>query len=121
VHTGGQDCVLCVVGLGPRLDVPDRLVLPAAVEVAALRTAVEATTNVARHASASRVTMSIHATDDVLTVEVTDDGAAASPWQPGVGLTAMRERAEELGGSLTAGPTAGGGRVVATYPLMRPR
>ena len=53
-------------------------------------------------------------------------GAARSPttagrpgdWQPGVGLTAMRERAAELGGTLSAGPAAGGGRVRrCTLPL----
>ena len=34
----------------------------------------------------------------------TDDGRSAAAWTPGVGLTAMRERAEELGGSLTRRP-----------------
>jgi len=52
-----------------------------------------------------------------LELEVTDDGRSAGDWQPGVGLTAMRERAAELGGTLSAGPAAGGGRVRATYPL----
>lgn len=101
------------------LDVPDDLTLPAAVEVAALRAVVEATTNVVRHGRASAVSVSIHATEAALTIAVSDDGAPSEAWQPGVGLTSMRERAEELGGTVTAGPTGSGGHVVVTYPLGR--
>ena len=38
-------------------------------------------------------------------------------WRPGVGLSSMRERAAELGGTLEAGPGPGGGRVAALLPL----
>ena len=38
-------------------------------------------------------------------------------WHAGVGLTSMRERAAQVGGSLTAGPTPAGGRVEALLPL----
>jgi signal transduction histidine kinase len=55
-----------------------------------------------------------------LTVEVTDDGlgaAATAPETPGHGLAGMRERAATVGGSVTAGPRAGGGfRVEAHLP-----
>jgi hypothetical protein len=41
-----------------------------------------------------------------------------SAWDAGVGLTSMRERAAELGGSCEAGPgPGGGGRVTASLPL----
>jgi two-component system NarL family sensor kinase len=40
--------------------------------------------------------------------------------QPGVGLSAMVERAAEVGGWCTAGPTADGGRVDAVLPLQVP-
>ena len=40
-------------------------------------------------------------------------------WCAGVGLSSMRERAEELGGLLTAAPSPDGGRVLARLPLMR--
>ena len=94
--------------------------LPAAVEVAAYRIATEALTNVARHAQASRVRLVLRCAAD-LEVEVTDDGPGKSNgagWQPGVGLTSMAERAAELGGSCSAGPTlAGGGTVRAALPL----
>lgn len=94
--------------------------LPAAVEVAAYRIAVEALTNAARHAPQARVRAVVEVRDQDLVVQVTD--ATGSPegvaeWRPGVGVTSMRERAEELGGSLTAGPTADGGRVRAVLPL----
>ena len=47
-----------------------------------------------------------------LEVSVTDDGSADGPWTPGVGLTAMRERAAELGGASRPGRrrAAGGSR-----------
>lgn len=90
--------------------------LPAAVEVAAYRIAVEALTNAVRHAEASRVEVRI-AVNGHLEITVNDDGPAAPSWQPGVGLTSMRERAAELGGSVDAGPGAAGGRVRARLPL----
>lgn len=51
------------------------------------------------------------------TTDVRDDGAGAGPWQAGVGLLAMRVRAAELGGTLTAGPGPDGGTVRACFPL----
>jgi signal transduction histidine kinase len=92
--------------------------LPAAVEVATYRIAVEAISNVVRH-SAARTCRVRLGTDDggQLVIEVCDDGAGAGPWTAGVGLLAMRERAAEVGATLTAGPTAQGGRVRACFPL----
>jgi two-component system NarL family sensor kinase len=108
------------------LEAPSRLrLLPAAVEVAAYRIAVEAITNVVRHSAAQHACVRLAAeSDDHLRVTVTDDGgsdgAAAGQWQPGVGLSAMVERAAEVGGWCTAGPTADGGRVDAVLPLQVP-
>ena len=101
------------------LVVPDELpTLSAAVEVAAYRIVVEALTNAARHAGSVHVTASLRVEDDTLRLEVDDHGGpSATPWTPGVGLASMRERATELGGTLTAGPTADGGRVSAALPL----
>jgi signal transduction histidine kinase len=92
---------------------------PAAVEVAAYRVAVEALTNVVRHGGARSCTIRFSAPQTgVLQVEVADDGPGREPWRAGVGLTAMRERVEELGGSLAFGPQpAGGARVVARLPF----
>jgi signal transduction histidine kinase len=95
-------------------ELPD---LPAAVEVAAFRTAVEAIANAVRHGDARRCSVRLATSGAQLVLEVTDDGRSAGEWRPGVGLTAMRERAEELGGTLAAGPSAAGGLVAARFPL----
>ncbi|MEU6147105.1 histidine kinase [Streptomyces sp. NPDC047081] len=104
------------VPLQVRIRAPERLpALPAAVEVAAYRIAVEALTNAARHARASKVDLRIEIGDG-LRLEVCDDGrptAEETEWQPGVGITSMQERAAELGGRCVAGQ----GRVTATLPL----
>ncbi len=98
--------------------------LSAAVEVAAYRITQEALTNVLRHAGARRctVTLAHDALAALLTIEVIDDGAGLSPGAPaGVGLTSMRARAEELGGTCgVAARTARGTRVWATLPCPPP-
>jgi len=102
---------------------PDPLpTLPAAVEVAAYRIAREALTNVVRHAGASRCTVRLEATGSQLSITVTDDGTGLEqPVRAGVGLTSMRERAEELGGTFQAVPaTPTGTRVHATLPITAP-
>jgi len=104
-------------GLTLDLRFPDELTLPSAVEVAAFRTVVEAITNVVRHSTAQTVSIAIEHDRDDLTVTVTDDGDDTSPWRAGVGLTTMRERAEELGGTFHAGSTANGATIRATFPL----
>jgi two-component system, NarL family, sensor kinase len=92
--------------------------LPAAVEVAVFRIAVEAVTNTVRHGRARHCWVRIASAEDDLVLQVTDDGQSDRPWTPGVGLTAMRERTDELGGTLEAGPTSSGGAgVVARFPL----
>lgn len=100
-----------------RVEAPPTLPeLPAAVEVAAYRIAAEALTNVVRHSRADTALVRLSCTDQ-LEVDVTDDGPPNGAWTPGVGLLAMRERAQELGGRLSAGPSGGGGRVWARLPL----
>lgn len=74
--------------------------LPAAVEAAAYRIAVEAVTNVARHAQATQCRVQLTMTDGSLALDVTDDGRGLpGDFTAGVGISAMRERAAELGGS----------------------
>jgi signal transduction histidine kinase len=99
----------------------DLFPLPAAVEVAAYRIIQEAMTNVARHAHARtcRVRLSVDPAGGVLALEVTDDGVGmAEGRRAGVGLSSMRERAEELGGTLVVEPgSEGGTRVLARLPV----
>ncbi|MGK2875527.1 MAG: sensor histidine kinase [Nocardioides sp.] len=78
--------------------------LPAAVEVAAYRIVTEALTNSARHSGADRAWVIFEADEAGLHLEVSDSGASAQPWKPGIGMRSMRERAQELGGGLTFGP-----------------
>ena len=95
--------------------------LPAAVEVACYRIAQEAIANAARHSGASscRLNLSLDEADGMLQLEVADNGTGISEDRSaGVGMSSMRERAEELGGTLTVGVLPGGGtRVLARLPL----
>jgi signal transduction histidine kinase len=89
--------------------------------LAIFRTAQEALTNVRRHADASAVAVHLSYLGDGGAELVVEDrgrprAAAASG---GYGLTGIRERAELLGGSLEAGPVAGGFRVRLRVPAER--
>jgi len=108
-------------GLAVTLQAPPALpVLPAAVEVAAYRIITEALANVARHAHASRASVTVSVADGFC-LEVRDDGTVSTVngdgWRPGVGLESMAERVAEVGGTLQAGPTPTGGRVHASLPM----
>lgn len=88
--------------------------LPAATESVAYRITVEALTNAIRHSGASAVSVTVTHDRRALTIEVIDDGVGGT-WLPGTGLTAMREHAEAVGGSVTASD----GRVRALLPTRR--
>lgn len=100
------------------IDVDSLPALPAAVEVALFRIAMEGVTNVVRHAGARACRVTLRAADEGACIEVIDDGASDLPWAPGVGTIAMRERVAELGGTLEMGPTRQGGRLRATFPIV---
>ena len=93
--------------------------LPAAVEIAAYRIAVEALTNAARHSQAQRCEVIVEVSATEVRVTVSDDGIGLDPARPPhVGLWSMRERAAEVGGRCAVTSRAGGGTVVrATLPL----
>jgi two-component system, NarL family, sensor kinase len=106
--------------LDVRVEAAELPPLPAAVEVAAYRITVEAMTNSARHARCAHVRVGLKLTNETLLIDVTDDGRGDGPnreWTPGSGTESMRERAEQLGGTFTAGPTPQGGRVLAKLPI----
>jgi signal transduction histidine kinase len=105
-------------GLDIAVEAPDHVdELPAAVEVAAYRIATEAVTNAARHAGARCCTVRI-SLNGALELEVSDDGTGMGEnWTPGVGVTSIRERAAELGGTCTVGSAGGGTVVRARLPL----
>jgi signal transduction histidine kinase len=93
--------------------------LPAEVEEALLRVGQEALANVRKHAAASRVTVTLSYLDDVVTLDVHDDGvgfdqaATAAAAGGGLGLRAMAERVAALGGSLAVESTLGEGTTIA--------
>jgi signal transduction histidine kinase len=96
--------------------------LPAAVEVACYRIAQEATTNVSRHSRARHCTIRLRVDEitNELMLEVEDDGVGMPEGRrAGVGMSSMRERAEELGGTLAleSPATDVGTRVLARLPL----
>jgi signal transduction histidine kinase len=111
-HTAAR-CAVTVTGTPNELAPEARLAL--------YRTAQEALTNVRRHSAADRVTMRLDHRGDGTTLVVQDHGPGApvtvgpSPGG-GYGLTGMRERAELLGGRLTAAPTNDGFRVELWVP-----
>ena len=108
LSTGGDRQVACDV-LAPDPMPP----LPAAVEVAVFRIAQEALTNLARHAEARTASVLI-TIDGALRLEIRDDGRGLpADRRAGVGLTSMRERTAELGGSFEIDSAPNGGTTVS--------
>jgi signal transduction histidine kinase len=124
----------------------DPVGLHAEIEVTLLRVAQEALANVAKHASATRVGITLSYMADVVTLDVRDDGAGfwpADPERPGAvrdaglagvaaarpgdgdgrnggfGLTAMRQRVQRVAGTLAIESEPGTGTAVsATVPAI---
>jgi len=93
--------------------------LPAAVEVAAYRIALEAFTNIINHAQATTCHIEVKREIRSLLLQVSDNGIGLTDgYRAGVGLTSMRERAAELGGDCTVeNISSGGTRVCARLPI----
>nr|WP_092530386.1 sensor histidine kinase [Amycolatopsis arida] len=118
-------------GLPVRLDVDGDLGdLPAGVSLGIYRIVQESLTNTLKHAGRdAATTVRVCRRDDVVEVDVSDDGAGraralvpegATAVPGGNGLIGMRERANVLGGTLDVGPAPGGGwRVRASLPLVK--
>jgi two-component system, NarL family, sensor kinase len=105
--------------VGVAVSAPDTLpALSAAVEVAVYRIVTEALTNIARHTTSPTATVALEPAESDLVVVITDTGGPAIAWRPGVGVNSMRERAAEVGGTLTTRATFTGGRVEARLPLL---
>jgi signal transduction histidine kinase len=87
-------------------------------QVATYHIASEAVVNAHRHASSSRCVVAVSGRPDgSLRLVVSDDGRGISHDAPdGIGLTSMRERAEELGGTFAVERQAVGTRVSVTLP-----
>ncbi|MFY1693196.1 sensor histidine kinase [Plantactinospora sp. WMMB782] len=91
------------------------------VEVALLRTAQEALANVAKHARASRVGLTLSYMEDLVTLDVRDDGVGFAPGAKrangstngGFGLVGMRQRVQRLAGRLDIESEPGGGTAIS--------
>jgi signal transduction histidine kinase len=90
------------------------------VETTLLRTAQEALANVAKHAGASRVALTLSYMEDLVTLDVRDDGAGFDPSAPvadghggGFGLAAMRERVVRIAGTLDVESEPGAGTAIS--------
>jgi signal transduction histidine kinase len=111
-------------GLAVDFTLPDDLeAIPRQTGAAVYRITREALTNVVRHAHASKARVQVVHQNGRVEVAVRDDGAGvgngrAGDSETGHGIIGMRERAEALGGSLSAGPASGGGFLVtASLPV----
>lgn len=108
-------------GIAVALDAPDSLPeLPAAVEVAAFRIVQEAMTNVVRHSGATTAAVTLACDGGQLHVRVRDDGRGLPERLVlGVGLTSIRERAEDVRGSVAIA-TEDGTVIDAVLPVVAP-
>lgn len=86
-----------------------------AVAIAVFRVVQEALTNVARHARASRVSLSIERCEGGLQVELADNGVGFGPAAAGFGIAGMMERAVDLGGELSFAAGVDGGALVRLH------
>ncbi len=104
------------VQLETRLDRP----VPPPLDTAVFRIVQEALANVERHAQAGMVCVRVEAVNGHVLVVVEDDGRGFDPSesQRGFGIVGIRERAEQLAGTVSISSTSGGGtRVEARLPL----
>jgi signal transduction histidine kinase len=94
------------------------------IELTILRSVQEALTNVARHAGARTVAVTLSYMEDVLVLDVQDDGRGFVPALAvggGYGLAGMRERAERLAGAFSLESVPGEGTTISlTLPVLHP-
>ncbi|HEY6150662.1 MAG TPA: histidine kinase [Gaiellaceae bacterium] len=118
----GHGLTVAVESLAARAPLPVRLRLdvgrlPDLVEVSAYYVVSESLANVAKHARASVVDVSLARTAGGLVVEVVDDGVGGADTEQGSGLRGLADRVEALGGRLRVWtPLGGGTRVQAEIP-----
>ncbi|WLP88747.1 GAF domain-containing protein [Gordonia sp. NB41Y] len=98
------------------ISVPRRL--PEPVEVAAYYVVAEALTNTAKYAGAEVARVTATATDEVLLLEVTDDGIGGALPETGSGLIGLHDRIDSAGGTIDViSPPGGGTRISVRVPL----
>jgi signal transduction histidine kinase len=102
------------------LDVHGDRKVEADVQVALYRIAQEALNNVAKHAQATRVTLTLRLSDEQVDLTVVDDGRGFDPDAAAaghLGLEIMRERAAAIGAVLRVASRPGDGtRLTVVWP-----
>jgi signal transduction histidine kinase len=117
-ESAGVELILDTTG-DPRPLLPE-------LEVTLFRMAQEALTNVGKHADATRVGLTLSYMDDVVVLDVRDDGRGFAPVdtpQPaggsGFGLAAMEQRVRRVSGTLTVESAPGDGAALsASVPAI---
>lgn len=103
----------------------ERYALHPEIEVTLLRAVQEALNNVRKHANAAEVSITLSYMDDVIILDVQDDGNMRQeplkrPLSSGFGLQAMRERVQQLGGEVLLENEPGEGTtLVVSVPAHR--
>ena len=100
------------------VDLPGRL--PEPVEVAAYYVVSESLTNAGKHAQATAVDVQVSRTENMLVVEVADDGVGGADPARGSGLRGLSDRVQALGGRLHISTSADGTRVKSEIPCQNP-
>ncbi len=115
-----QAAQFSIEGLEVLVQAADTLpTMPAAIEVAIYRIVMEALTNVHRHAQARHCWIALELDERAFNMSIADDGVGLGQVaREGVGMTSMRDRVGELGGSFEITPRSGGGtHVRARIPM----
>ncbi|MEV6767637.1 sensor histidine kinase [Nocardia sp. NPDC051030] len=100
---------------------PQRLPMP--IEAALVRIAQSAVSNVVRHAQAQRMRITLTYADDAVHLDVVDDGIGIAPAvlahnpSGSFGLTAMRSRVQQQGGTMNVESEPGHTAVAISFPL----
>jgi signal transduction histidine kinase len=77
----------------------------------------EAIANAQKHSGASLIEVRASAAQDILRLEIVDDGVGGAVERPGSGLEGLRDRAEAGGGTIElVSPPAGGTRISVVIP-----
>ncbi len=104
-------------GIDVKLEMPAEMErLPEAVEISLFRVVQESLTNVHRHSNTRRAFVLLSSDAKLLSLEVRDEGSGSIAAREGVGVTGMRERLIELGGSFQFLCTEKGTTIRATIP-----
>jgi PAS domain S-box-containing protein len=131
LSSGIHPAILSLDGLGPalkalarrsavpvNLDIPRQARLPEQVEVAAYFVISEALANTAKHAHAATARVRVELNDNVLKVQIWDDGVGGADPSRGSGLIGLTDRVEALGGRLDVASHPGEGtQIKADLPI----